>query len=161
MLNRDLIDIAYEIMSENLSNSKNITTINFKTIVDEVKKNPNINKSELDSNIGAFYVDLLQDNRFVFMGNDQWTLKEKISNEQYKRNQNSLYNFLPDSNVLEEVYDEEALPADMINADNEVYEEENNEISRDSFTDSEILDNDDYTDDSIMEEVEEIVDDKE
>lgn len=162
MLNKDLIDLAYEIMNENLSSSKNSsTTISFKSIVDGVKNKPNIDEAALDANIGAFYVDLLQDNRFVFMGNDQWTLKEKITNELYKRNQNSLYNFLPDSDVLEEAYDEEALPLEMVNADNEVYEEETNEISRDSFSDSEIMDTDDFEDASMSEEVEEIVDDKE
>lgn len=160
MINKDLIDLAYEVTEEIFLTNPSIQNTNLKSIVDGLKKKFNIDSKMIDDNIGSFYVELLQDNRFVFLGNDQWTLKYKITNEFYKRNQNSLYNFSTDSQVLEESYDEEALPEEMINADNEIYEEEVNEISRDSFSDGEMLDEFDDEDISGVEE-DEIVDEKE
>lgn len=159
MINKDLIDLAYEVTEEIFAKNSKIQNVNLKTIVDALKKKFNIDSKIIDNNIGSFYVELLQDNRFVFLGNDQWTLKYKITNEFYKRNQNSLYNFSTDTTVLEESYDEEALPEKMINADNEIYEEEPNEISRDSFSDNEILD--EFDDEDISNEEDEIIDEKE
>lgn len=139
MPNRDLIDVTYEYMSQHFKKNTNSKTLDFKTIANAVKREANVSDSEFNDKIGSYYVDLLQDNRFVFLGNDQWTLNELISNEVYKKNKNSLYNYNNDE-VFEEAYDEDSLPAEMVNADNEVYEENKNEISRDSFSDDSNLD---------------------
>lgn len=135
MLDKDLVDLGYEYAVDFFKKSqKENLALDFNKICKGVKKLGKFSDEEFDQILGSFYADLLQDNRFVFLGNDQWTLKDLIPIEQYRKNQNSLYNY--DSNApFQEVYDEDALPSEMTSADNEVYEENENEISRDSFDD--------------------------
>lgn len=149
MINKDLVDLCYESISDyykNISDKQNVT-ISFATICDHLKKYTKIPDGEFSKIVGSFYVDLLQDNRFVFLGNDKWTLKENISLESYTKNLNSFYN---DVNLqsVEEEYDEEALSDITIDdEDNEIYEENDNEISRDSF-DTDFSESDDNVEDN-------------
>lgn len=144
MINKDLVDLCYESTVnyyKKISDKQNVT-IDFATICDILKKYAKISDAEFSKVIGSFYVDLLQDNRFVFLGNDKWTLKENISLDCYKKNLNSFYNDVNLSS-FEEDYDEEIFNENTIDdEDLEIYEENENELSRDSF-DSD-LDSDDF-----------------
>lgn len=152
MLNKDLVDIAYEYVCDFFQKTtKEDTTLDFKKICKGVKKLAKFSDEEFDKILGSFYVDLLQDNRFVFLGTDKWTLKDRISLEVYRKNQNSLYNY-DTTTPFQELYDEDALPMEMVNADNEVYEENDNEISRDSFDDESSELKYEYDEDEINEE---------
>lgn len=165
MLNKDLVDLSYDYACEFFAKAtKDNATLDFKKICKGVKKLAKFSDEEFDQIIGSFYVDLLQDNRFVFLGNDKWTLKDNISLDVYNKNQNSLYKYNTDNMSVQEDYDEEALPKDMLNEDNEVYEENEQEVSRDSFDDesSDLKYNfdDEENDDDIMNQEEEIDNDK-
>lgn len=133
MLDKDLVDVAYDFMVSYLKkHGKDKTTLEFSEISKGVQKIINMSDGEFDKLLGSLYVDLLQDGRFVYLGSDKWTLKDLISLELYNKNQNSLYNY-ENGTPFVEVYDEDALPQEMVNEESEVYEENENEISRDSF----------------------------
>lgn len=144
MINKDLVDLCYESTAnyyKKISDKQNVN-IDFATICDNLKKYAKISDAEFSKVVGSFYVDLLQDNRFVFLGNDKWTLKENISLDCYKKNLNSFYNDV-DLSSFKEDYDEEIFNENTIDdEDVEIYEENENELSRDSF-DSD-LDSDDF-----------------
>lgn len=144
MINKDLVDLCYESTVnyyKKISDKQNVN-IDFATICDNLKKYAKISDAEFSKVVGSFYVDLLQDNRFVFLGNDKWTLKENISLDCYKKNLNSFYNDV-DLSSFKEDYDEEIFNENTIDdEDVEIYEENENELSRDSF-DSD-LDSDEF-----------------
>lgn len=133
MLDKDLVDVAYDFMVDYLQkHGEEKTTLEFSEISKGIQKIIGMSDGEFNKLLGSLYVDLLQDGRFVYLGNDKWTLKDLISLELYNKNQNSLYNY-ENGTPFTEVYDEDALPDEMVNEDNEVYEENENEVSRDSF----------------------------
>lgn len=144
MLNKDLIDVAYSCVVNYFSKQKDPTvTLDFKTICSLTCKDAKISQEDFNEIIGSFYADLMQDGRFVFLGNDKWNLKDRITLEVYKKNLNSLYDYENTSTLAEE-YDDEALPKDMKDDKDEIYEENEHEISRDSLEDdSEDVDDDD------------------
>ena len=113
-----------------------------------IQKSTNMDKVELNSILGSLYTDFLQDPRFVFIGNNKWTLRDLQTFEFLKNNQSALYNY-ENVNDVKEAYDEEALPQTIIDQDNEVYDENEFEISRDSLEAS----NDSDTDLSDNEEM--------
>ncbi|MDE7221920.1 MAG: DNA-directed RNA polymerase subunit delta, partial [Ureaplasma sp.] len=139
---RDLLDLAYDLVSKELKDSK--SSITFNQICDLIQKSTNMNKVELDSILGSLYTDFLQDPRFVFIGNNKWTLRNLQTLEFLRNNQTALYNY-ENVNDVKEAYDEEALPQAIIDQDNEVYDENEFEISRDSLdnsSDSDLNDDD-------------------
>lgn len=146
MLDRDLLDLAYDLVSKELKDSK--SSITFNQICDLIQKSTNMDKVELNSILGSLYTDFLQDHRFVFIGNNKWTLRDLQTLEFLKNNQSALYNY-ENVNDVKEAYDEEALPQTIIDQDNEVYDENEFEISRDSLEAS----NDSDTDLSDNEEM--------
>lgn len=146
MLDRDLLDLAYDLVSKELKDSK--SSITFNKICDLIQKSTNMDKVELNSILGSLYTDFLQDPRFVFIGNNKWTLRDLQTLEFLKNNQSPLCNY-ENVNDVKEAYDEEALPQTIIDQDNEVYDENEFEISRDSLEAS----NDSDTDLSDNEEM--------
>lgn len=133
MNNKDLIDVAFECVLEYFENKKNDTTISFDEICSAVIKKTNISKAEFDKNIGSFYVDLMQDRRLIYLGNDSWNLKDRIKLEQYLKNLNSLYDY--DSSMdLEEGYE------NMNCQDEEVKDILNEEYNEDSSDEEYALD---------------------
>ncbi len=146
MLDRDLLDLAYDLVSKELKDSK--SSITFNKICDLIQKSTNMDKVELNSILGSLYTDFLQDPRFVFIGNNKWTLRDLQTLEFLKNNQSALCNY-ENVNDVKEAYDEEALPQTIIDQDNEVYDENEFEISRDSLEAS----NDSDTDLSDNEEM--------
>lgn len=93
MNNRDLIDIAFECTLDYFKNKKVESTISFQEICDAVMKKTNMSKSDFEKIIGTFYVDLMQDRRLIYLGNDSWNLKDRIKLDQYLKNLNSLYDY--------------------------------------------------------------------
>lgn len=153
MLNKDLVDVAYDFMVDYLQkHGDEKTTLEFSEISKGVQKIIEIGDGEFNKLLGSLYVDLLQDGRFVYLGSDKWTLKDLISLELYNKNQNSLYNY-ENGTPFTEVYDEDALPEEMVNEDNEVYEENENEVSRDSF-ENDVNSELEYDDDEVVSEAE-------
>lgn len=146
MLDRDLLDLAYDLVSKELKDSK--SSITFNKICDLIQKSTNMDKVELNSILGSLYTDFLQDPRFVFIGNNKWTLRDLQTLEFLKNNQSALCNY-ENVNDVKEAYDEEDLPQTIIDQDNEVYDENEFEISRDSLEAS----NDSDTDLSDNEEM--------
>ncbi len=114
MLDRDLLDLAYDLVSKELKDSK--SSITFNKICDLIQKSTNMDKVELNSILGSLYTDFLQDPRFVFIGNNKWTLRDLQTLEFLKNNQSALCNY-ENVNDVKEAYDEEALPQTIIDQD--------------------------------------------
>ena len=152
MLHRDLIDTTYEFVVDYFKKQNDVNaTIDFRTICKGVCDAANISEQDFSEMLGSFYTDLLQDGRFVYLGNDKWNLKDRITLELYKKNQNSLYDY--DGNVqFAEEYDDEALPEEMKDGESEVYEENDMETSRDSY-ESEDLEDEEEENEIIRREI--------
>lgn len=148
MNNKDLIDVAFECVLEYFENKKNDATISFEEICSAVMKKTNTSKAEFDKNIGSFYVDLMQDRRLIYLGNDSWNLKDRIKLEQYLKNLNSLYDY--DSSMdIEEGYE------NMANQEEEAKDIINEEYNEDSSDEEYVLDSEfdpDEVDDEDLDE---------
>ncbi len=93
MNSNDLIDVAYECVLDYFKDKKTDSTISFNEICEAVMKKNKISKSDFEKIIGSFYVDLMQDRRLIYLGNDAWNLKDRIKLDQYLKNLNSLYDY--------------------------------------------------------------------
>ena len=116
MNNIDLVEVAYNFVLDYFKN-KNIASdsISFSDICDGVMKVLNISKKDFEKNIGSFYVDLMQDKRLIYLGNDKWNLKDRITLETYKKSLNSLYDY--DSTVSTDESFIDNIENDIDNAD--------------------------------------------
>ena len=56
-----------------------------------------VKKCKLDEeeqkNISQFYVDMLQDKRFIFIGNRKWKIREFLKHDEIVKLENALYDF--------------------------------------------------------------------
>lgn len=158
MNNRDLIDVAFECVLEYFKNKKVETTISFEEICNEVMKKTNMSKSEFDKIVGSFYVDLMQDRRLIYLGNDSWNLKDRIKLDQYLKNLNSLYDYDSSKDVEDGYENMVIIEDDSKDLMDDDYN--NNDDVEDSFTlDSEFdpeddIDLDDEDADSLDDDVE-------
>jgi DNA-directed RNA polymerase delta subunit len=92
MANRHLIDLAYEIALSDFG-KENFT---FDEIWKRLVKKSKPSNSDA---IGVLYSEMLQDYRFIFIGDNKWTLKENLTTGDIKKYKNALYGFGEDSLV--------------------------------------------------------------
>ncbi len=142
MNNQDLIDVAFECVLDYFKNKKPEATISFEEICDAVIKKTKISKTDFDKIIGSFYVDLMQDRRLIYLGNDSWNLKDRIKLDQYLKNLNSLYDY-DSSQDVEDGYE------NMVNI-----EEESKDIIDDDYNNDDVEEN--YSLDSEFDPEEEV-----
>ena len=116
MKNRDLIDEAYKIATHDFKNKE----FDFNVLCSKLIKKLDTTQDEFDKIVGSFYCDLLQDTRFIFIGNNKWSLKENLKIDEYRKYLHSLYDYSTD--VEEEGYD-----ADIIKA--KIKEEQETEMN--------------------------------
>jgi len=108
------IDNVYELAKNEFAN-RNFT---FQELNKLIQKNDS--DTVLLANVGEFYNSLLEDPRFVFIGNRNWKLRDFLSFEEQKNIDKMLYNLkqseeinkngennLADSNVQNEIEDAE------------------------------------------------------
>ncbi|AFO51684.1 DNA-directed RNA polymerase subunit delta [Candidatus Mycoplasma haematolamae str. Purdue] len=79
---RELMDVAHEVAKESFGR----TTFNFSTLWTKTWANAkDFKKDNLENWIGTFYTELLCDARFVYLGPNQWKLREYMDYTEYLR----------------------------------------------------------------------------
>lgn len=89
MESKRLVDMAYSLAKEKYSNKKFSYPDLWKSLIKKTK----LTEEEQQANNGSLYTDILQDPRFIFVGNKVWRLKEYITREEIAALENSLYDF--------------------------------------------------------------------
>ncbi|MDR2823168.1 MAG: DNA-directed RNA polymerase subunit delta [Mycoplasmataceae bacterium] len=129
------IDIIYEAVKE-----KKNKPFTFDEVWKVLTKKGSGYKKEEPNLIGVVYTDLLQDSRFIYLGNKRWMLREYVSQREIANLQNALYDF--NQEVTEEGFEKVAeepntdLPTKEIETgeldveDEEVYEDIKTNISQ-------------------------------
>lgn len=106
----NLIDQAYTIAQTQFKNR----SFDFNTLWKEIVKHYKITKEEEPKIIGDFYTQLLQDFRFVHIGDRKWRLRETIKYSELDKISQSMFsgkeyyeegyeNFVPEKNENEEL----------------------------------------------------------
>ncbi|MDR1991664.1 MAG: DNA-directed RNA polymerase subunit delta [Mycoplasmataceae bacterium] len=89
MARQQFIDQIYYLTKKEFIN-KGFT---FNDVWKKIVKDGKLSKEEQNQNIGIVYTDLLQDARFIYMGNKKWMLREFATQEEIDKFQNMLYDF--------------------------------------------------------------------
>lgn len=115
-----LIDQAFSIAQTQFKNKP----FDFTVLWNEVAKKNKISKDQEAELIGSFYVDLLQDLRFVHVGERKWRLRETMKYEEWDKISQSMFGIkeyyeegYENIEVQKEVEDEFSGP-NMSNEDN-------------------------------------------
>ncbi|AAF31011.1 DNA-directed RNA polymerase subunit delta [Ureaplasma parvum] len=88
-MSRQLVDIAYNAIKNNkIYNKKPFT---FDDIINEIVKNSNVNLVEVNSQLGVLYTTLIQDTRFISIGDLEWNLRERLSLDEITKINNAMY----------------------------------------------------------------------
>lgn len=120
MTNKHLIDIVYDNAKKTYEDKPFLFGTVWKTLVKDAKLSAEEQKNE----IGNLYVDVLQDVRFVYVGNQKWRLREYLTQDEITNFQHKLYDFqqesLTDANV-----------DSLSDLDEEDFDEEQKEIEED------------------------------
>lgn len=88
MEHKPLITLAYECALKNFKNKP----FTFRQIWEELVKKAKLDKSEREL-VGQFYIDLLEDPRFIFIGGKKWRIREFLTSVEIANYENSLYDF--------------------------------------------------------------------
>lgn len=158
--NEKLIDKTYVLAKKEFNDAQFTTSQLWKAI----SKQENLS-SDKDQYV-TFYVDLLQDPRFVAIGNDKWKLRDYVSKEEFGRLSNSKYSNVEystvddkdDEKIIDELIDEETDLSDDGVVDEEYYDDEmeNDEESEDldDDTNESNIDDDESDDEENEEDIE-------
>ncbi|MDR2636433.1 MAG: DNA-directed RNA polymerase subunit delta [Mycoplasmataceae bacterium] len=100
---KHLIDIAYEQAKE----TYNDQSFTFNQLYDLVSKNDSADFPK--QSIGEFYSELLLDPRFTYFGNENWKLREFLSENELKNINSNLYDIADEeTSKVSETYVQEA-----------------------------------------------------
>lgn len=88
-MSRQLVDIAYNAIKHNKIYNKK--TFSFDNIIDEIVKNSDVNLVEVNSQLGDLYTTLIQDTRFISIGDLEWNLRERLSLDEITKINNAMY----------------------------------------------------------------------
>ncbi len=133
-----LIDKAFVISESEFKDKPFSTSQLWKLLVKKMK----LQHDNSDEYVN-FYVDLLQDPRFVAIGNDKWKLRNYVSKDEFDKLANSKYSNVEystnidkdDEKIIDTLIDEDILETD-INPDDIASEEYVDEDIEDSNIDS-------------------------
>lgn len=88
MEHKTLITLAYEYALKTYKNK----SFTFRQIWEELAKKAKLDKNEREL-VGQFYIDLLEDPRFIFIGGKKWRIREFLTSTEIDNYANSLYDF--------------------------------------------------------------------
>ena len=88
MITKQIITLAYELALKNYKNK----SFTFMQIWKDLVKKCKFDEEE-QKNISQFYVDMLQDKRFIFIGNKKWKIREFLKHDEIIKLENALYDF--------------------------------------------------------------------
>lgn len=148
MKNIDIIDTAYNLANTHFKNKE----FTFDKLTSLLLKELEIKKEEFTEQLGSLYVDLMQDSRFILMGENKWNLKENLSSSAYKKQLNALYDF--STEIHEDHIDDEELK--KIRSHDEEHHDHDHAFGHD--IDDKKLSNDSLTYSSRSVDIEKILD---
>lgn len=102
MENKQIITLAYELAKTKYKNK----AFTFEALWKELTKKARLDKDE-QAQAGLVYATMLQDRRFIFVGNQQWQIREFLTQEEQNKFSNALFDF----NLVVEEEGEEAKEA--------------------------------------------------
>lgn len=111
MENKQLITLAYELAKTKYKNKP----FTFEHLWADLVKKAKLDKDE-QKNAGYVYTCMLQDRRFIFVGNKEWQIREFLTIEQQKEQSHKLYDFSKETEQAKQIADKN---------DKEMYEQEN------------------------------------
>lgn len=119
MITKQNITLAYELALKNYKNKP----FTFMQIWKDLVKKCKFDEEE-QKNISQFYVDMLQDKRFIFIGNKKWKIREFLKRDEIIKLENALYDFEQDDNESNDISSKSN--SKKVN-DNEIYYDDNEE----------------------------------
>lgn len=85
MANKSMIEIAYDILSEKKS-------VAFSVLWSTITKKLGLTNEEKDKKVAAFYTQLSLDGRFVAIGNNKWSLRDRLPYDKIHVDLSEIYN---------------------------------------------------------------------
>ena len=113
MITKQNITLAYELALKNYKNK----SFTFMQIWKDLVKKCKFDEEE-QKNISQFYVDLLQDKRFIFVGNKKWKIREFLKHDEIVKLENALYDFAQEEEENGDTYSKSETKKTN---DNEIY----------------------------------------
>ena len=113
MITKQNITLAYELALKNYKNK----SFTFMQIWKDLVKKCKFDEEE-QKNISQFYVDLLQDKRFIFVGNKKWKIREFLKHDEIVKLENALYDFAQEDEENGDTYSKSETKKTN---DNEIY----------------------------------------
>lgn len=141
MITKQIITLAYELALKNYKNKPFTFMQIWKDLVKKCKFDDDEQK-----NISQFYVDILQDKRFIFIGNKKWKIREFLKHDEIVKLENALYDFEQEG---EEINDTNSKMSNKKTNDNEMYYEDNDDDEKFNYNQTakkeqaDLLDNND------------------
>lgn len=148
-MNKTIISHAYELAKDKYGKK----AFTFENLWKELVKKLKLDKDE-QKQVGQVYSSMLQDNRFIFAGDNQWKLREFLTVEQQKDLSNALYGFKSDEEEAEKTKQRQDEDEPYFS-----YKDEEDELMAQANADS--LEDEDFEDEEQEEESEEIEDEEE
>ena len=113
MITKQNITLAYELALKNYKNK----SFTFMQIWKDLVKKCKFDEEE-QKNISQFYIDLLQDKRFIFVGNKKWKIREFLKHDEIVKLENALYDFEQEDEENDDTYSKSETKKTN---DNEIY----------------------------------------
>lgn len=101
-MDKQLIDIAYDLAKVKYAKK----AFTFKQLWNELIKKAKLDQQE-QKQVGHVFTTMLQDHRFIFVGKDQWKIREFLTLEQQNELSNALYDFAKDNDVAKKTKEDE------------------------------------------------------
>lgn len=128
MLNKNIIDIAYNAVSE--INKKEKKQFTFEEILHGIQDTKLYTTSQIEEQLGEIYAGLSQDKRFILNSDGKWELCENLTIEQITQISNAMYEAGLYKDNDEEEQDEETRKQALLNKEKE---EEESSSTLDEF----------------------------
>ncbi len=99
-----LIDVTYNFIKDKYVGNE----FEFNVMWGQLIKKAKLSSDE-QQDVGGLYTDMLQDTRFIFIGNGKWRLREFVPLSEIANFQNSLYDFNFENETTVEFNEEEEM----------------------------------------------------
>ncbi len=101
MVEKSLVSVAYEILSEDYNNGKT-NPKPFLELCSEICSRVNLTEEEFMKLVSRFYTDLTLDGRFVIKENNTWVLREHVKYKELHTDMNKAYSEMVDDDEFDE-----------------------------------------------------------
>ncbi len=101
MVEKSLVSVAYEILSEDYNNGKT-NPKPFLELCSEICSRVNLTEEEFMKLVSRFYTDLTLDGRFVIKENNTWVLREHVKYKELHTDMNKAYSEMSDDDDFDE-----------------------------------------------------------